>query len=103
MDKLNQAGASNMSLSQAGPSLGRADFNFTSSSAIVASSTLEPAHRAVLAVDGLALSYWVSKLDEAGPVSLTLEVDKAALFSKQSLISRFVSSSFALQSWAQVD
>jgi hypothetical protein len=59
MDKLNQAGASNMFLSQAGPSLGRADFNFTSSSAIVASSTLEPAHRAVLAVDGLASSYWV--------------------------------------------
>ena len=66
-------GASSMCLSQAGPAAGHADL--ARSSSIVASSTLDPAHGAALAVDGLASSYWVSKMDETGPVSLTVEFD----------------------------
>ena len=89
-------GASNMCLSQAGPSPGRADL--ASSSAVVASSTLDPAHGAALVVDGLASSYWVSKLDEAGPVSLTLEFDKAAPVLEVELDFEFAPSSFVLQS-----
>ena len=89
-------GASNMCLSQAGPSPGRADL--ASSSAVVASSTLDPAHGAALVVDGLASSYWVSKLDEAGPVSLMLEFDKAAPVLEVELDFEFAPSSFVLQS-----
>ena len=85
-----------MCLSQAGPSPGRADL--ASSSAVVASSTLDPAHGAALVVDGLASSYWVSKLDEAGPVSLTLEFDKAAPVLEVELDFEFAPSSFVLQS-----
>ena len=89
------AGASNMCLSQAGPAAGRADL--ARSSSIVASSTLDPAHGAALAVDGLASSYWVSKLDETGPVSLTVEFDKPSPVLEIHLAFEFVPSTFAVQ------
>ena len=55
---------------------GNADL--AASSSVIASSTLDPAHGAALAVDGLDASYWVSKLDEASPVTLTVELDERA-------------------------
>ena len=42
------------------------------------SSTLDSAHGAALAVDDLASSYWVSKLDEENPFTLTVELDDLA-------------------------
>ena len=42
------------------------------------SSTLDSAHGAALAVDDLAFSYWVSKLEEESPVTLTVELDDLA-------------------------
>ena len=47
-------------------------------SSVIASSTLDPAHGAALAVDGLDSSFWASKLDEVSPVTLTLELDEPA-------------------------
>ena len=49
-----------------------------SSSSVVGSSTLDPAHGAALAVDGLDSSFWVSKLDEASLVTLTVDFDEPA-------------------------
>ena len=69
-------GSSNMCLSQSGAAPGNADL--AASSSVIASSTLDPAHGAALAVDGLDASYWVSKLDEASPVTLTVELDEPA-------------------------
>ena len=88
-------GASSMCLSQAGPAAGHADL--ARSSSIVASSTLDPAHGAALAVDGLASSYWVSKMDETGPVSLTVEFDKPSPVLEIHLAFEFVPSAFAVQ------
>ena len=88
-------GASSMCLSQAGPAAGRADL--ARSSSIAASSTLDPAHGAALAVDGLASSYWVSKMDETGPVSLTVEFDKPSPVLEIHLAFEFVPSTFAVQ------
>ena len=42
------------------------------------SSTLDSAQGAALAVDDLAFSYWVSKLEEESPVTLTVELDDLA-------------------------
>ena len=69
-------GSSNMCLSQSGPAPGNADL--AASSSVMASSTLDPAHGAALAVDGLDSSFWASKLDEVSPVTLTLELDEPA-------------------------
>lgn len=88
-------GESSMCLSQAGPTAGMADLAVSSS--IVASSTLDPAHGASLAVDGLTSSYWVSKLDEEGPVSLTVEFGKPSSVLEVALDFEFVPSSFSLQ------
>ena len=65
-----------MCLSQSGAAPGNADL--AASSSVIASSTLDFAHGAALAVDGLDSSYWVSKLDEASPVTLTVELDEPA-------------------------
>ena len=69
-------GSSNMCLSQSGPAPGNADL--AASSSVIASSTLDPAHGAALAVDGLDSSFWASKLDEVSPVTLTVELDEPA-------------------------
>ena len=66
-----------MCLSQSGAAPGNADL-VAASSSVIASSTLDFAHGAALAVDGLDSSYWVSKLDEASPVTLTVELDEPA-------------------------
>ena len=50
-------GSSNMCLSQSGAAPGNA--NLAASSSVIASSTLDFAHGAALAVDGLDSSYWV--------------------------------------------
>ena len=52
--------------------------DLAASSSVVASSTLDPAHGAALAVDGLDSSFWVSKLDEVSLVTLTVELDEPA-------------------------
>ena len=65
-----------MCLSQSGSAPGNADL--AASSSVTASSTLDPAHGAALAVDGLGSSFWVSKLDEVSPVTLTVELDEPA-------------------------
>ena len=72
----SKSGSSNMCLSQSGAAPGNADL--AASSSVIASSTLDFAHGAALAVDGLDSSYWVSKLDEASPVTLTVELDEPA-------------------------
>ena len=69
-------GSSNMCLSQSGPAPGNADL--AASSSVIASSTLDPAHGAALAVDGLDSSFWASKLDAVSPVTLTVELDEPA-------------------------
>ena len=69
----SKSGSINMCLSQSGAAPGNADL-VAASSSVIASSTLDFAHGAALAVDGLDSSYWVSKLDEASPVTLTVEL-----------------------------
>ena len=88
-------GSSNMCLSQSGAAPGNADL--AASSSVIASSTLDFAHGAALAVDGLDSSYWVSKLDEASPVTLTVELDEPAPVLEVGLDFEFVPSSFSLQ------
>ena len=41
--------------------------DLAASSSVIASSTLDPAHGAALAVDGLDSSFWVSKLERSKP------------------------------------
>ena len=84
-----------MCLSQSGSAPGNADL--AASSSVIASSTLDPAHGAALAVDGLGSSFWVSKLDEASPVTLTVELDEPAPVLEVGLDFEFVPSSFSLQ------
>ena len=88
-------GSSNMCLSQSGPAPGNADL--AASSSVIASSTLDPAHGAALAVDGLDSSFWVSKLDEVSPVTLTVELDEPAPVLEVGLDFEFVPSAFSLQ------
>ena len=88
-------GSSNMCLSQSGATPGNADL--AASSSVIASSTLDPAHGAALAVDGLDASYWVSKLDEASPVTLTVELDEPAPVLEVGLDFEFVPAAFSLQ------
>ena len=64
---------------------------------MIASSTLDPAHGAALAVDGLDSSFWVSKLDEVSPVTLTVELDEPAPVLEVGLDFEFVPSAFSLQ------
>ena len=85
-------GSSNMCLSQSRPAPGNADL--AASSSVIASSTLDPAHGAALAVDGLDSSFWVSKLDELSPVTLTVELDEPAPVLEVGLDFEFVPSVF---------
>ena len=84
-----------MCLSQSGPAPGNADL--AASSNVIASSTLDPAHGAALAVDGLDSSFWVSKLDELSPVTLTVELDEPAPVLEVGLDFEFVPFAFSLQ------
>ena len=84
-----------MCLSQSGPAPGNADL--AASSNVIASSTLDPAHGAALAVDGLDSSFWVSKLDELSPVTLTFELDEPAPVLEVGLDFEFVPFAFSLQ------
>ena len=84
-----------MCLSQSGPTPGNADL--AASSSVIASSTLDPAFGAALAVDGLDSSLWVSKLDEVSPVTLTVELDEPAPVLEVGLDFEFVPSAFSLQ------
>ena len=88
-------GSSNMCLSQSGAAPGNEDL--AASSSVIASSTLDFAHGAALAVDGLDSSYWVSKLDEASPVTLTVELDEPAPVLEVGLDFEFAPASFSLQ------
>ena len=81
-----------MCLSQSGSAPGNADL--AASSSVAASSTLDPAHGAALAVDGLGSSFWVSKLDEVSPVTLTVELDEPAPVLEVGLDFEFVPSVF---------
>ena len=87
--------SSNKCLSQSGLAPGLADVSRSAS--VVATSTLDAAHGAKLSVDGLASTYWVSKLDEAGPVSLALSLSEPAPIADVELDFEFVPSAFALQ------
>ena len=84
-----------MCLSQSGSAPGNADL--AASSSVTASSTLDPAHGAALAEDGLGSSFWVSKLDEVSPVTLTVELDEPAPVLEVGLNFEFVPSAFSLQ------
>ena len=98
--------SSNMCLTQTGlaPSL----VDVASAASIIASSTLNTAHGAALAVDGLAATFWVSKLDEPEPVSLTINLETPVPVVEVALDFEFVPSSFAVQvsrdgaSWVEV-
>ena len=98
--------SSTMCLTQSG--LGPGLIDVARSASVLASSTLDVAHGAVLAVDGLASTFWVSKLDETDPVSLTVMVDEAVPLVEADLEFEFVPSSFAVQistdgrSWTEV-
>ena len=83
-----------MCLNQSGAAAGNADL--AASSRLFASSALDPAHGAPLAVDGLDASYWGSKLDEASPVMLTVELDEPAPVLEVGLDLEFVPAAFSL-------
>ena len=75
-----------------GAAPGNADL--AASSSVIFSSTLDSAHGAALAVDGLDSSYWVSKLDDASPVALTVELDEPAPVLEVGLDFEFVPAAF---------
>ena len=81
---------SNMCISQVGPS--GAAVNVAASASVSASSTLDPSHGAALAVDGVASTYWVSKMDEADAVSLLLDFGEPVHGSVMELDFEFVAS-----------
>ena len=87
--------SSNICLSQSGLAPGLSDA--ARSSSVIASSTLDAAHGAKLTVDGLASTYWVSKLDEPGPVSLMLAMAEPLPIAEVVLDFEFVPSAFAVQ------
>ena len=78
-------------------------WDLAASSSVIASSTLDPAHGAALAVDGLDASYWASKLDEASPVTLTVELDEPAPVLEVGLDFEFVPAAFSLQTSSGAD
>ncbi|CAE7744981.1 PRSS12 [Symbiodinium sp. CCMP2592] len=86
---------SNMCISQVGPS--GAAVNAAASASVSASSTLDPSHGAALAVDGVASTYWVSKLDEADAVSLLLDFGEPVHGSVLELDFEFAPSAFSVQ------
>ena len=86
---------SNMCISQVGPS--GAAVNVAASASVSASSTLDPSHGAALAVDGVASTYWVSKMDEADAVSLLLDFGEPVHGSILELDFEFAASAFSVQ------
>ena len=98
--------SSNMCLTQTGLAPGLVDV--ASAASIIASSTLNNAHGAALAVDGLTATFWVSKLDEPEPASLTINLETPVPVVEVALDFEFVPSSFAVQvsrdgaSWVEV-
>ena len=61
-----------------------------------ASSTLDPRHGAALAIDGVASTYWVSKMGEAGDVTLLLNFGEPLRGSVLDIDFEFVPSGFAV-------
>ena len=89
-----------MCVSQLGPSA--AVVNAASAASVSASSTLDPSHGAALAIDGVATTYWVSKLDDADSVSFLLDLGEPVHGSTLELDFEFVPSAFAVEaSWAE--
>ena len=84
---------STLCISQAGAS--SAVVNMATSASALASSTLDPSHGAALAVDGLASSYWVSKLGEEA-ATLSLDLGEMARASLLDVDFEFVPSAFAV-------
>ena len=97
---------SNMCVSQLGSA--NAALNIAAAASASASSTLDPSHGAALAIDGLASTYWVSKMDVAGGVTLLLDFGEAVRGSVLELDFEFVPSAFAVQAaspgsvWRQI-
>ena len=86
---------SNMCVSQLGSA--HAALNIAAAASASASSTLDPSHGAAVAIDGLASTYWVSKMDVAGGVTLLLDLGEAVRGSVLELDFEFVPSAFAVQ------
>ena len=85
---------STLCISQAGAS--SAVVNMAASASALASSTLDPSHGAALAVDGLASSYWVSKLGEEA-ATLSLDLGEMAHAFLLDVDFEFVPAAFAVQ------
>ena len=86
---------SNLCVSQLGSA--SAVLNIAAAASASASSTLDPGHGASLTIDGLASTYWVSKMDVAGDVTLLLDFGEAVRGSALELDFEFVPSAFAVQ------
>ena len=97
---------SNLCVSQLGSA--SAVLNIAAAASASASSTLDPGHGASLTIDGLASTYWVSKMDVAGDVTLLLDFGEAVRGSALELDFEFVPSAFAVQAaspgaaWRQI-
>ena len=97
---------SNLCVSQLGSA--SAVLNVAAAASASASSTLDPGHGAALAIDGLASTYWVSKMDVVGDVTLLLDFGEAVRGSVLELDFEFVPSAFAVQAaspgaaWRQI-
>ena len=85
-----------------------AALNIAAAASASASSTLDPSHGAALAIDGLASTYWVSKMDVVGDVTLLLDFGEAVSGSVLALDFEFAPSAFAVQAaspravWRQI-
>ena len=82
--------------------------NIAAAASASASSTLDPGHGASLTIDGLASTYWVSKMDVAEDVTLLLDFGEAVRGSVLELDFEFAPSAFAVQAaspaaaWRQI-
>ncbi|CAJ1371378.1 unnamed protein product [Effrenium voratum] len=88
-------GAGGVCLSQTGLAPQVADA--AAGASVVASSTLDSGHGAVLAVDGVASSFWASKLDEPGPVILAVDLGEPAHVSALVVDFEYAPSTFSVQ------
>lgn len=89
-----------MCVSQLGPSA--AMVNAAAAASVSASSTLDPSHGAALAIDGVASTYWVSKLGEADTVSFLLDLGEPVHASLVELDFEFAPSAFVVEAaWAE--
>ena len=85
---------SNMCVSHLGGS--NSVVNAAAAASASASSTLDPHHGAALAIDGVASTYWVSKMGEAGDVALLLDFGEPLRGSALDIDFEFVPSGFAV-------